>query len=597
MKLGPRLFLTLAACVSVAILGVTLLLGLVARNVAKKAVEDQLDRALRVFTAVSDERDEHFVDEARAEIGSVRTHARIEAFLEGDDVSLLEILEEWASPDRGRAFDLAAIYDGRRVLRATVASPRYAEIEAGSLQTFDRFGLRVSVFASPLENAPPLRHGLDHLVEPLFKGASVERRYVLDAAVPSGVVGLRIGGERRTLGAVVFAREIRRAEFDLVKSMAQVDVGLASQDGLILSTFPPEVHAMLARSLPAPVGTSERSFEIALGSSPYTLFLRPGATDPDGRTPVRVFAVSLSEARKLQSTARIGAVAIGLSTLLLMLVAGRRLSKSLARPVVLLAGATERVARGDYGSPVEECGPDEVRGLARAFNDMTRGLAEKERIRAVLDKVVSKEIAEELLAHGVELGGEVRTVTVLFSDIRGFTPVAERLEPPEVVTLLNDAHSRTTESIESERGVVDKYLGDGVMALFGAPNSLGDHPLRAVRAALAIQSNTAELNADRAERGAAPIRVGIGIHTGPAVCGNIGSRDRLSYTAVGSVVNLASRICGAAAPGTVCVSLATFLELPPGTRATRLDPVSLKGISEPVTLYRVEAIGAASAES
>lgn len=592
MRLAPRLFLTLGASVAIAVVGVTLLLGIVARNLARRAVEDQLDAAFRVFTAVADEREGHFAEEARAEIDSVRTHARLEAFLEGDDVSFLEILEEWAAPRDGRPYDLAAIYDGRRVLRAAVARPEFAEVEAGSLRTFDRFSWRIAVFAEPLESPGPLRHALDHVVGALRPGEDMARRFVLDGPVPCGVTAFRVGSARRTLGAVVFARSLRREDFDLVKSMAQVDVGLASQGKLLLSTFEAERHAMLEKALPFPLGAEPRNVEVDLGGAPFAVFLRPAPPDPDGNTPVRLFAVSLAAARELQSTGRWGALAIGLATIGLMLVIGRGLARSLARPVVTLARATERVARGELGAVVAESGPTEVRELSRAFNEMTRGLAEKERVRAVLDKVVSREIAEELLAKGVELGGEVRRVTVLFSDIRGFTPVAEKLEPPDVVLLLNDVHSRATAAIEREMGVLDKYLGDGAMALFGAPNTLDGHPARAVRAALDIQAAIADMNARRRERGEAAIEVGIGIHTGPVVCGNIGSKDRLSYTAVGSVVNVASRLCGAAEAGSVLVSLATFLDLPAGTRATKLESIVLKGISEPVTAYRVDGVGA-----
>jgi len=590
MRLGPRIFLTLGASVAVAVAGVTLLLGVVARNLARRAVEDQLGAAFRVFTAVADERDRHFADEARAEIDSTRTHARIEAFLEGDDVSFLEILEEWAAPRQERPYDLAALYDARGVLRAAVARPEYAEIEAGALRTFDRFSWRISVFAEANPSPGPIRHALDHVVEALDAAGTsdAEQRFVLEGSVPCGVAAFRVGSGRRTLGAVVFARSLRREDFELVKSMAQVDVGLASPETLLLSTLPAPLHERLAAALEFPLAAEARNVEVDLGGAPYALFLRPAAPDPDGHTPVRIFAVSLEAARSLQATGRWGALGIGIGTVGLMLLAGRRLARSLARPVETLARATERVAKGEYGSPVAEEGPTEVRDLSRSFNEMTRGLAEKERVRAVLDKVVSREIAEELLRKGVELGGEVRRVTVLFSDIRGFTPVAERLEPPDVVLLLNEVHSRATEPIEREMGVIDKYLGDGVMALFGAPNTLDDHPARAVRAALAIQAAVRAMNDVRSGRGEPPLGLGIGIHTGPVVCGNIGSKDRLSYTAVGSVVNVASRLCGAAEAGAIYVSLATFLDLPPGTRATKLAPVALKGISEPVTVYRVE---------
>jgi adenylate cyclase len=225
-------------------------------------------------------------------------------------------------------------------------------------------------------------------------------------------------------------------------------------------------------------------------------------------------------------------------------VAAAAVARNVTRPVLSLADGARRVREGDYNQRVDVDQKDELGELADSFNTMTQGLAERDQVRDLLGKVVSSAIAEELMTKGVELGGEERRVTILFSDIRNFTSLSENLPPKELLAVLNTYLTRISHEIERHGGVVDKYIGDAVMALFGAPLKHGDDAARALRAAMGMCHALQSLNEEFARDGRPQIGIGIGINTADVVAGNMGSASRLNYTVIGDGVNLASRLEG-----------------------------------------------------
>jgi len=223
---------------------------------------------------------------------------------------------------------------------------------------------------------------------------------------------------------------------------------------------------------------------------------------------------------------------------------------------------------------------------ARSHEELQRRALE----RQALERFLSSPIVEKILANPdqVHLGGENQAATVLFSDIRGFTRLAEQMEPQQVVELLNDFFTEMTELVFETGGTLDKYLGDGIMAVFGAPIPRPDDALRAVRTAVEMQRSLAALNKDWARRKRPPLQIGIGISSGQVTAGNIGSSRRMDYTVIGDTVNLASRLCTTAAGGQILISGSTYRELKESWPARKLDPIRVKGKEAPVEVYEIQ---------
>lgn len=213
--------------------------------------------------------------------------------------------------------------------------------------------------------------------------------------------------------------------------------------------------------------------------------------------------------------------------------------------------------------------------------------ADEQKRRASLGRYFSPGVAERILQTGASEGGEVRIVTVLFSDVRGFTSMSESMRGEEVVNFLNDYLSVMVGVIFKHGGTLDKFMGDGILAYFGAPIETADHAAVAVKCALEMQTALGEFNRKRTESGLLPIATGIGIHTGLAVLGNIGPEIRREYTIIGDTVNLASRIEALTKEKgkPILVSESTKIACAQGFSWTDAGTVSVRGKTEPVSLF------------
>ena len=227
-----------------------------------------------------------------------------------------------------------------------------------------------------------------------------------------------------------------------------------------------------------------------------------------------------------------------------------------------------------------------VRGLVIAIEDIT----DVSKVKNTFKRYVSKQVVDELLDDDAKLnlGGEEREVTILFSDIRGFTSMSENMSPENVVSTLNEYFSDMIDIVFKYNGTLDKIIGDELMIVYGAPISAEDDTQRAVTTAVEMQKQIIRLNKKRRKRKEIPISAGIGINRGIVVSGNIGSRDMMDYTVIGDTVNLGARLCSAAGPGEILVSSTVWKETPKHYSYKKLEPIKVKGKKNKVSVYLIE---------
>jgi class 3 adenylate cyclase len=308
--------------------------------------------------------------------------------------------------------------------------------------------------------------------------------------------------------------------------------------------------------------------------------------------PLEIYLDRLHELRStLAYASAIGAV----GTLILGLGFARRLT----RPIRALTSGVSRVASGDLSQALPVKSQDELGRLTRAFNQMLEGLRQRDFIRSAFGRYVSPEVAKELLEspEGLRFGGEKRIITVLMSDLRGYTRFAEQGDPTNVMTVLNQYLARMTDIIIEHGGTINEFIGDAVFAVFGAPLPHPDHAERAAACALRMQRAMTAINRQHEAEGLPRFEMGIGINTGEAVVGNIGSEQRAKYAVVGSAVNVAARVEGATVGGQIYLTEATYARIREVAEVAAPVSLQMKGLSEALALFELRGLGGRYAQS
>ena len=327
----------------------------------------------------------------------------------------------------------------------------------------------------------------------------------------------------------------------------------------------------------------------------------------DANVQVETAQMGFQSDRRLLSN--LGWIFSGVS-LAAALMTGVVMSSAFVRPVRKIDGALAKVAKGDFTQRVSVANRDEFGTLSDNLNQTTETLGQlyaelnslNQNLQTRVDQQVqelertnrmqrylSPQLAESILSGhtDVDLDSQRQELTILFSDIRGFTSLSERLEPEELIDLLNQYLSEMTEIVFSHGGTLDKYIGDALMVFFGNPVSYADHAERAVRTALEMQQRLVELQNLWSDQGQELLTMGVGITTGYVTVGNIGSPTRLDYTVIGNQVNLASRLADEANAGQILVNERTLQAVGDLVKSAEIDQVQLKGVSRPVKIFEI----------
>ncbi len=282
--------------------------------------------------------------------------------------------------------------------------------------------------------------------------------------------------------------------------------------------------------------------------------------------------------------AKLYIVALGILMLIFGVFIARKTAANMVKPVTYLTKGVSRVGSGDLDVKLEINTHDEIGVLTQEFNTMIEHLREKLQMQKFVSQSTISMIKEKTKHGDIGLGGNRENLAFLFSDVRGFTAMSEKLKPEEVVAVLNEYLDLQAQIIQKFEGDIDKFVGDEVMAVFSGSRKEDN----AIKAAVEIVKNIKDLNQQKAEKGERTVDVGIGLHVGDVVTGRMGSRDRMDHTSIGDTVNLAARLCSQAEAGTVLaskeiVSKATKKKF----TGKKLEPIRVKGKSQPIPVFQI----------
>ena len=558
-----------ATIVSVAIISAAVI-GTWGYEAARRLVLGEIDRGLAsVATIIQSEIDEE------VHRPSVRTAA------------LAPAVEEALRPGG----DLKDLTSSLRTVQAS--DPQYLEIHA-----IDSGGNIVASTASgPLPRPAPDRIATAFNLEgkPYISAPAVSAAYRREAVyigVPVKDAAGRVVGAIGTffdlqalLQSIVSATRFNQSGYALVvgadgRILAHPDEKRVNED---ISSYPAVRAAKTAASgqlVAANAQGAMRRFMFRQLRNPQTVDAKPWLllTEIDEDE-------ALAPLKQLRDELAAGVIAI----VLIGLGVAWSAARSFGRPLGRIEEVTRVVQEGDLTVSTGLAGRDAFSRVGQALDRMIGGLRERDHVKDVFGRYIAKQAAERLLNGHLDLGGEARRVTIVFTDIRNFTTMAETMTPQQVVAFLNAYFSEMVDAVMEQGGILDKFLGDGMMAVFGSFGDQPDHARRAVLASLRMKALLAKINGERQIAGKPPIAIGIGIHTAEVIVGNIGSKQRLEFTHVGDGVNTASRVQALNKDyhTTILVTGDTLGELGGEFDSRLIDTVTLRGKTHTLPIHEV----------
>jgi len=404
--------------------------------------------------------------------------------------------------------------------------------------------------------------------------------------------------KQEILGALVLGSSLDDDLSLQLKGMTDSEIAIYIDRKVFASTWPEEKRPLVEKSLATVAEAAEqgmkekgpaKSFSVSLGEETYLSLFSPFKGTQGQAMGDYVILRSLDKALAFQRNIQRSIVVIGTSGVVFAIIMAVLIARRITEPLNSLLFGVQEVGKGNLNVQVPIKTHDELGVLASSFNDMIQGLREKERVTNILGKYISPEVAKKVLAdkEGIALKGERRECVIMFTDIRGFTAMSENAPPEKIVADLNEYFTLMVDVVVKYEGTLDKFIGDAVMAVWGAPIPFEDKEHRAVKAAMEMQHVLGQYNKQRIGRKLPPLTMGIGLNSGIVVSGNLGSDKRTDYTVIGEEVNLASRLCSKAAPGQVLISEGMYRKLKGLVEVRQLEPISLKGFTDPVKVYEV----------
>jgi len=397
------------------------------------------------------------------------------------------------------------------------------------------------------------------------------------------------------------------------------DRGVEGQNQLVFRSHHPDAMALLERSFTEDVSgyyTSKdekqqdrKRFAVRL-HVPGTPFIVGAVVNIDEfflptQNRLKAFSEEIAartgqvlreQEKAIDRQVRNGVIIAGLGLGLIGCLGGLWFAAAISRPLRHLRDGVRQVGEGNFTVAVPEKGAKEIVHLAHSFNQLgdqlTDYIAKRDFIRDTFGRYVTQEVVRKLLEskEALEMGGETREVSIIMSDLRGFTALTADMAPEEVITFLNRYLGKMIEILLDYRAIIDEIVGDGILAFFGAPEPLEDHPVRAVACALEMQAAMDEINFLNEADGLPHLEMGIGVNTGSVVVGNIGSEKRTKYSVIGSPVNFTARAESSSVGGQVLISASTYEQVKDLIEVGEVLKVEMKGVPGAATLYDVQAI-------